>query len=49
MAFPPPQVYKRILDSMMSSIHRLEAGQEYKYEREYTDAELREVTPTELM
>jgi hypothetical protein len=33
----------------MSSVHRWEAGQEYKYEREYTDAELREVTPTELM
>ena len=33
----------------MSSVHRLEIGQEYEYEREYTDAELRQVTPTELV
>jgi len=45
-----PKVYKRILDSLMSSVHRLAVDQqEYGYEREYTDAELREVTPTELV
>ena len=34
----------------MSSVHRLAVDQqEYGYEREYTDAELREVTPTELV
>jgi hypothetical protein len=33
----------------MSSVHRLEDGQVYLYEREYTDAELREVTPAEMI
>ena len=33
----------------MSSIHRLEAGQEYSYEHDYTDEEKRQVTPAELV
>ena len=33
----------------MSSVHRLEDGQVHLYEREYTDAELREVTPAEMI
>jgi hypothetical protein len=46
-----PKVYKRILDSLMSSVHRLveEGQEEFGYEREYTDAEMRQVTPTELV
>jgi hypothetical protein len=34
-----PRDYKRILDNLMSSVHRLEVGQEYPYTREYTDDE----------
>ena len=45
----PTKRYKRILDNLMSSVHRLEDGQVYLYEREYTDAELREVTPAEMI
>jgi hypothetical protein len=41
--------YKRILDNLMSSVHRLENGQVYPYERKYTDAELQEVTPAEMV
>jgi hypothetical protein len=46
-----PKVYKRILDSLMSSVHRLveEGQEEFGYKREYTDAEMRQVTPTELV
>ena len=44
-----PRDYKRVLDNLMSSVHRLEAGQEYSYERVYTDEEKREITPTELV
>jgi hypothetical protein len=35
----------------MSSVHRLveEGQQEFGYEREHTDAEMRQVTPTELV
>jgi hypothetical protein len=41
--------YKRILDNVMSSVRRLENGQVYPNKREYTDAELREVTPAEMV
>ena len=44
-----PRDYKRILDNLMSSVHRLEVGQEYPYTREYTDDEKRQITPTELV
>jgi hypothetical protein len=33
----------------MSSVHRLEVGQEYSFEREYTDDEKRQVTPAEMV
>ena len=35
----------------MSSVHRLveEGQEEFGYKREYTDAEMRQVTPTELV
>jgi hypothetical protein len=33
----------------MSSVHRLEAGNDYSIEREYTDDEKRQVTPEELV
>jgi hypothetical protein len=49
MAAPPTKRYKRILDNLMSSVHRLEDGQVYPYEHEYTAAELREVTPAEMI
>jgi hypothetical protein len=46
----PQKVYKRILDGLMSSVHRLEPGEEqYELGRVYTAEELRQVTPTELM
>ncbi len=45
----PTKRYKRILDNLMSSVHCLEDGQVYLYESEYTDAELREVTPAEMI
>ena len=41
--------YKRVLDSLMSSVHRLEAGQDYCIECEYTDDKKRQVTPDELV
>jgi len=44
-----PRDYKRVLDNLMSSVHRLEADQEYPYDRVYTDEEKREITPTELV
>ena len=44
-----PRDYKRILDNLMSSVHRLEVGQEYPYTREYTDDEKRQITPKELV
>ena len=44
-----PRDYKSVLDNLMSSVHRLEAGQEYSYERVYMDEEKREITPTELV
>ena len=44
-----PRDYKRILDNLMSSVHRLEVGQEYPYTREYTDDKKRQITPTELV
>ena len=43
------KVYKRILDSLMSSVHRRGPGQEYGYDRVYTDVEKRQVTPEELL
>ncbi|KAI2509490.1 hypothetical protein MHU86_4867 [Fragilaria crotonensis] len=43
------KVYKRILDSLMSSVHRLGLGEQYDYGRVYTDNEKRQVTPEELM
>ncbi|KAI2508158.1 hypothetical protein MHU86_6331 [Fragilaria crotonensis] len=43
------KVYKRILDSLMSSVHRLGPGQQYEYNRVYTEAEKRQVTPEELL
>ena len=43
------KAYKRVLDSLMSSVHRLEVGQEYSFEREYTDDEKRQVTPAEMV
>jgi hypothetical protein len=44
------KTYKRVLDSLMSSVHRLEAGNDYSIEREYTtDDEKRQVTPEELV
>jgi hypothetical protein len=38
-----PKEYKRVLDGLMSSVHRLAPPeqQEYPYEREYTDKEKR--------
>ena len=36
-------------NSLMSSVHWLEAGQDYYIEREYTDNEKRQVTPDELV
>ena len=39
------KTYKRVLDSLMSSVHRLEVGQDYSVEREYTNDEKRQVTP----
>ena len=44
-----PREYKRVLDSLMSSVHRLAPEQEYSYEREYTDEEKRQITPEELV
>jgi hypothetical protein len=44
-----PRDYKRVLDNLMSSVHHLEAGQEYSYEQVYMDEEKREITPTELV
>jgi hypothetical protein len=41
--------YKRVLSSLMSSVHRLEVGQDYAAEREYTDDEKRQVTPEEMV
>ena len=38
------KTYKRGLDSLMSSIHRLETGNDYSIEREYTDNGKRQVT-----
>ena len=43
------KTYKRVLDSLMSSVHRLEVGQDYGAEREYTDDEKRQVTPEEMV
>ena len=43
------KVYKRILDSLMSSVHRLGPQQQYEYTRVYTDEEKRQVTPDELL
>ena len=43
------KVYKQILDSLMSSVHRLGPGEQYDYGRVYTDNEKRQVTPEELM
>jgi hypothetical protein len=31
------KAYKRVLDSLMSSAHCLEVGQEYSFKREYTE------------
>jgi hypothetical protein len=41
--------YKRILDNLMSSVRGLENGLVHPYKRMYTDAELREVTPAEMV
>jgi hypothetical protein len=41
--------YKWILDNLMSSVHCLEDGQIYPCKREYTCAELQEVTPAEMV
>ncbi len=43
------KVYKQVLDSLMSSVDRLEPGNEYECDRVYTDAEKRRVTPGELI
>ena len=43
------KVYKRILDSLMSSVHLLGPGEHYDYGRVYTENEKRQVTPEELM
>ena len=43
------KVYKRILDSLMSSVHRRMPGEQYEVGQEYTVDQLREVTPEELM
>ena len=43
------KVYKRILDSLMSSVHRLRPGEQYEYNRVKTEAEKRQVTPEELL
>jgi hypothetical protein len=43
------KVYKPILESLMSSVHRLEAGHHYESDRVYTDAEKRQVNPEEMM
>ena len=45
----PTKRYKRVLDNLMSSVHRSEDGQVYPYKREYTNAGLREVTPAEMV
>jgi hypothetical protein len=47
-----PNAYRRILDGLMSSVHPHLAKigqQEFKYKREYTVAEMRQGTPTELV
>ena len=44
-----PREYKRVLDSLMSSVHCLAPEQEYPYELEYTDKEKRQITPEELV
>jgi hypothetical protein len=49
MAMRGQKVNKRILDSLMSSVDRLEPGNEYECDRVYTDAEKRRVTPGELI
>ncbi len=44
------KAYKRVLDSLMSSVHRLEVDQEYSFERrEYSDDGKRQVTPAEMV
>ena len=42
-------VYKWILDSLMSSVHRRIQGEQNEYGQVYTAEELRQVTPEELM
>jgi hypothetical protein len=42
------KAYKRVLDSLMLSVHCLEVGQEYSFEGEYTDDEKRQVAPAEM-
>ncbi len=43
------KVYKQIVDSLMSSVHRLVPGEQYDYGRVYTEKEKRQVTPGGLM
>ena len=43
------KVYKRILDSLMSSVHRRIQGERYEYGQVYTAEEMRQVTPEESM
>ena len=44
------KVYKRILDRLMSSVHRRIQGEQYEYGQVYTAEELRQqVTQEELM
>jgi hypothetical protein len=43
------KAYKRVLDSLMLSVHCLEVGQEYSFEGEYTDDEKRQVAPAYKM
>jgi hypothetical protein len=43
------KTYERVLDSLISSVYRLEAGNVYSIECEYTDNEKRQVMPEELV
>ncbi len=43
------KVYKRVLASLMSSVHCLEVGQEYLFEHEHTDNEKQQVMPAEMV